>query len=105
MLASENNEYTIAPVNIPGLATEHEKIGSPFGVCLDHEGNLIISDWAKNNIRKLDIAKNFELSTLPVKVFGPLKGPCGVCVDKAGNIYVAEYSSNRITMISTDRRI
>jgi sugar lactone lactonase YvrE len=73
----------------------------PFGVCLDHDGNIIIADTYNNKIRKI---KNDFVSTIAGSKKGIHDGiifnkPTGVCVDYQGNILVTSTENHQIIKI------
>jgi len=90
----------------------------PYGICLDNEGNLIVSDWENSNIRKLDISgSRVKHTCIAGKIAGfgdgkggtvdttRFQGPCGVKIDSIGNIYIADYLNHMIRKISNETLI
>ena len=82
----------------------------PSGICVDNDGNIIVSDSNNHNIRF--IKPDGTVSTLAggsTKGFRDGKGadvlfnsPRGVCVDNDGNIFVADSSNRKIRVIKPD---
>jgi len=82
---------------------------NPYGLALDGDGNLYVSDVSNHRIRK--IGTDGMVTTLAGKRqgFSDRKGtlamfnhPYGVAVDKSGNVFVADSYNNRIRMITPD---
>jgi sugar lactone lactonase YvrE len=87
----------------------------PYGVCLDNEENLIVSDWSSSNVRKLELAgPKVKHTNIAGKISGfgdgkgsdlentQFQGPCGIKIDSLGNIYIADYLNHMIRKISND---
>ncbi|MCJ8329851.1 MAG: hypothetical protein HRT89_24045 [Lentisphaeria bacterium] len=71
------------------------KNGKPEDLCLDKDGNLLVTDTHYSRIVRFS-PKGKVLDT-----FGKYGGgegefiyPVGICIDKLGNIYVSEYGDN-----------
>eukprot|EP01124_Arcella_intermedia_P028945 TRINITY_DN6008_c0_g1_i3.p1 TRINITY_DN6008_c0_g1~~TRINITY_DN6008_c0_g1_i3.p1 ORF type:complete len:625 (+),score=171.49 TRINITY_DN6008_c0_g1_i3:24-1877(+) len=81
----------------------------PRGVCVDHEGNIFVSELQSHKIRK--ISKDGIVSTLAgstkgfedgVGVNAKFNGPSGLCVDLEGNIIVCDFRNHKIRKIRKD---
>ncbi|MCC6989029.1 MAG: immunoglobulin domain-containing protein [Acidobacteria bacterium] len=77
----------------------------PFGVALDTDGNLYITDKENNLIRKSTPAGNVTTLAGLATVSGSTDGrgrearfgaPMGIAADRQGNVYVADADANRI---------
>ena len=86
--------------------------GSPWGICMDNNGNLYFADISYNNISK--ITPNGILSILAgpgtVQNDGYIDGigtaarfqsPREICIDQNGNLYVADSGNHRIRKITS----
>jgi DNA-binding beta-propeller fold protein YncE len=83
----------------------------PFGVAVDHRGNVIIADAGHSN--RIRIITQDGVKTIAGSDEGFRDGdalraqfntPSGIAIDKAGNIIVADTSNNRIRKLSADAR-
>ena len=64
---------------------------TPWGVCVDASGNILVADYGNNTIKRMN-ADGSNIVTLG-SVFSY---PDGVCVDASGNILVADTSNSAI---------
>ncbi|MCX2741717.1 NHL domain-containing protein [Pontibacter anaerobius] len=86
-------------------------IGDLYGLAIDKAGNLYLSDWLNNVVRKLNAADG-TISTVAgngkagaIGDNGPatsarLDGPHGLAFDAADNLYIADAFNNKIRMVS-----
>jgi len=83
------------------------RFADPYGITVDHQGNIIVADLSNNKIRRIDAAG--IVSTLAGTGNGFADGagagaqfsqPTDVCVDVDDNIYVADLGNHRIRKIS-----
>lgn len=90
----------------PGVDAQFSQ---PEGVCIDPQGNIIVTDRTNNRIRK--ITPNKMVSTIAGNEKGYGDGNVAVAkfsfpwrsdVDAQGNIYVADRDNHRIRKIATD---
>src|SRR6476646_9255175 len=85
-----------------------------LGVAADNAGNVYVTDYGDNRIRKVDRAGIISTvagrGTLGQSGFsgdgGPavnaeLKGPSGIALDRAGNLYIADTGNGRIRKVDT----
>ncbi len=87
------------------------KLQGPYGVAVDVAGNLYISDYAVNAIRKVDASG--IITTVAgtgtggysgdggSAVSAQLNSPRGVAADAAGNLYIADTANNVIRKVDT----
>jgi trimeric autotransporter adhesin len=87
----------------------------PLGVAVDPLGNLLISDYGNNRIRK--VAPTGVISTVAgtgvsaytgdghAAVDAAISGPIGLALDATGNIYFADSGNSRVRKISTSGTI
>ena len=80
----------------PGSSAQ---FGYPSDICRDAAGNLYVSDWGNNAIRK--ISPNGTVGTLLGTSAG-LNRPSGLSVDSQGNLYIADGQNNRILKVTPD---
>ena len=64
-------------------------LSNPYFVAVDGAGNVYISDYGNNAIKKWTTANN----TVTTLVSSGLINPNGVAVDGAGNIYIADFGN------------
>ncbi len=92
-----------------GLATS-ALLNLPFVVAVDPTGNLYISDFGNNRIRKVSIGMITTVAGNGTSGFSgdggsaasaQLHAPSGMAFDSTGNLYVADYQNNRVRVIST----
>jgi sugar lactone lactonase YvrE len=86
------------------------QIRRPYGIGMDHAGNLLIADSDNHRIRKVDTSG--VITTIAGTGVGGYSGdngpatsaqlanPRGVGADAAGNVFVADSSNNRIRRIT-----
>jgi len=92
-----------------GPATSAE-LASPYGIAVDTDGNLYVTDTWNNRIRK--VTPSGTISTVAgngTEGYGgdggpatsaQLSGPRGVAVDAGGNLYIADTDNNRIRKVT-----
>ena len=103
--------------NIPATDAElNFKNGFP-GIAVDKLGNVYISDYKNNRIRKIDAVT--KLITTIVNTSGTggysgdkglatsakISGPAGILVDNNGNIYFADNNNSRIRRVDAATKI
>jgi uncharacterized protein (TIGR03437 family) len=76
-----------------GLATE-ARLSSPYGLAVDHFGNLYIADLGNRCVRR--VARDGTIST----VTGLFLAPRNVAVDAGGNLYVSDFEANRVYRVT-----
>lgn len=80
---------------LDGPGKTEARFSLPQGLQLDHEGNIIVADSKNNAIRKIDLKRNFNVTTVATG----FQSPYGVAIDKKGNIFVSDYGNNAIKVI------
>jgi sugar lactone lactonase YvrE len=106
-VAGDGGEYRFS-----GMANEFStSLSRPYGIALDAEGNLLITDSDSHLLRRWDRKKKIitrQAGSGQASFTGdggdPLSGslnyPFGVLVDGAGNVYIADTFNHRIRMIA-----
>ena len=96
--------------NGDGIPATEAWLSEPNGVAVDGDGNLYISDWLNNRIRKVDTSGT--ISTIAgngTAGFGGDGGPAtsamvnnteDVAVDASGNLYIADTFNSRIRVVN-----
>jgi uncharacterized protein (TIGR03437 family) len=110
------NMTTVAGTGTPGFSGDggpatSAQISAPHYVMVDQAGNVYISDYGNNRVRKVDTAGIISTvagtgSVLFAGDGGPatgasLSGPLGLAVDSAGNLYIADSNHDRIRKVDT----
>jgi uncharacterized protein (TIGR03437 family) len=97
-----------------GLATS-ASISNPTGVAVDAAGNIYITDYTHNRVRKVSAATGiittiagngnalYSKDNVPATSTGI--DPFDVAVDSASNVYIADQLNNRIRKIGADGTI
>ncbi|CAL1517227.1 IPT/TIG domain-containing protein [Chitinophaga sp. MM2321] len=110
MIAPDGVVTTIAGDGVSGYkdgAAAAARFADPYGITVDHAGNIIVADLSNNKIRK--ITAEGIVSTVAGTSNGFANGagggaqfsqPTDVCVDADDNIYVADLGNHRIRKIS-----
>jgi hypothetical protein len=108
---------TVAGTGIAGYSGDNgpatkAQLSDPFGLAVDAAGDLYISDYANNVVRKV-IANTGTITTYAGSTTatslgdnGPatsaqLPAPAGLALDTAGNLYIADYLHVRKVTAST----
>jgi len=84
------------------------RFNQPINICFDGEGNMLVSDFINQRIRK--ISSDMQVTTIAgTGAAGYQNGPAdqakfnyprGICVDDAGNIFIGDSWNHRIRKIS-----
>ena len=100
----------MAGYNGDGIPATHALLDFPTGITVDRAGNLYISDWLNNRIRKVDT--NGTISTIAGNGMQGFAGdggpatsamlflPLDVAVDGSGNVYIADWINFRIRVVN-----
>jgi sugar lactone lactonase YvrE len=97
-----------------GPATK-AKLNFPMSVEVGKDGNVYISDWGNNRIRRVQPdgiittfagngEKGFSGDGGPA-IEAALNGPVGLAADAAGYLYIADSGNNRVRVVGPDGRI
>lgn len=97
--------------NGDGILATNAQLNYPNEVAFDTNGNLYISDWQNQRVRKIDKVTGIITTIAGTGVGGyngenipaiaaQINGPCGIIFDNAGNIYFADYVGHRIRKIT-----
>jgi len=93
-----------------GHPADSAELHNPQGVCLDQAGNLYITDWYNDVVRKVN-ATTHIITTVCGNGSGGFGGdngpatsahmekPSTTWVDAIGNIYIADYGNNRVRKV------
>jgi hypothetical protein len=86
------------------------KFNQPINICLDEAGNMFVSDFLNQRIRK--ISPDMMVTTIAGSgIAGLQDGPAdqakfnyprGICLDDTGNIYIGDSWNHRVRKISLD---
>jgi len=89
---------------------EEAKFNQPINIYMDGEGDMYVSDFLNQRIRK--ISADMQVTTIAGSGVAGLQNgqaaqaqfnyPRGICVDDNGNIYIGDSWNHRIRKISTD---
>lgn len=84
------------------------RFNDPYNICIDPAGNVYVSDFLNQRIRKISTA-GIVSTVAGTGVAGYLDGPDsiaqfnyprGICIDAAGNLYVSDSWNHRIRKIT-----
>jgi streptogramin lyase len=87
---SGNFGYTDGPSATASFKT-------PTGLATDNQGNVYVTDFGNNVIRKIDPSGTVSTFAGGSSNFN---GPSGVAVDASGNVYVADQNNNQIKKVT-----
>ena len=87
------------------------RLALPEGVAVDNSGNVYVSEYWNNRVRRVDRAgtitpfagtgkRGFSGDGGPA-VAAQFDGPYGLAVDNSGNLYIADSGNNRIRRVDT----
>jgi sugar lactone lactonase YvrE len=98
------------------LAANVSALSQPFGLAIDAQGNVYISDTGNHRIRK--VAAGTQLMTTiagngsagfsnegGVATTASLSVPRGIALDAAGNLYIADSGNNRIRRVDAGTQV
>jgi sugar lactone lactonase YvrE len=95
-------------------ATE-AKFYFPMSVAFDAAGNLFISDWGNNRVRRVDAATGLITTVAGTGVAGNngsegpatttrLYGPQGIAFDAAGNLFITDSGNHRVRRVNAQTK-
>jgi DNA-binding beta-propeller fold protein YncE len=83
--------------------SNQSQFNQPYGIAVDQEGNVYVSDYQTDSIQKFSSTGTFLLSWGQTGANdGEFNSPCGICVDESGNVYVADMENNRIQVFNSN---
>jgi sugar lactone lactonase YvrE len=101
--------------NGDGIPATQASLFLPTGVAVDKSGNVFVSDWLNNRIRKVDTSG--IISTIAGTGISGFSGdggpgtsaelfePSDVATDSAGNIYIADWINYRVRVLDSSGTI
>lgn len=98
-IAPGGSVTTLAGNGSPGMVNHtvgtSAAFNQPWGIVVDSAGNLFVSDFNNNLIRKI-------MASGAVSTFASanLNGPSGMAIDSSYNLYVASYSDSRLVKVT-----
>jgi sugar lactone lactonase YvrE len=92
-----------------GLAV-NALLNAPYRVALDAQGNLFISDYANNRVRRVDVVTGIITTVAGTGIAGvdgdggaatlaSLYGATGLTLDSSNNLYIAQAASARVRVV------
>ncbi|HKM67458.1 MAG TPA: choice-of-anchor D domain-containing protein [Candidatus Acidoferrum sp.] len=112
IVASTGNIITVAGTGTPGyngdnIAANIAEIGFPYGIFVDHSGNIFFGDQINNRVREVVASTGLIQSVAGNGVLGfsgdggsansaELAYPESVATDSNGNLFIADTYNNRI---------
>ncbi|MCX6273027.1 MAG: T9SS type A sorting domain-containing protein [Bacteroidetes bacterium] len=111
-LLTNDSSFTVAGTGVAGFLDGpalQAKFNSPSGICCDYQGNVYVSDFQNQRIRKISNGVVTTIAGTGLAGFqdGPgntakFNYPRGICIDDTGNLYVADSWNHRIRKITPD---
>jgi sugar lactone lactonase YvrE len=82
-----------------GNRADYARMDKPLGVAVDDAGNIYISDWNNNVIRKVDTTGIINT------IVSDVRYPLGLDVDSSGNLYIADRGYERILKLQANGQL
>lgn len=112
-ISTDGEVSTYAGTGVAGYLdgpADEAKFNQPINICMDVDGNMFVSDFLNQRIRK--ISSDMTVTTIAgTGIAGLQDGPAdqakfnyprGICLDDTGNLYIGDSWNHRIRKISTD---
>jgi len=101
-IATDGTISTVAGDGFPGFRGDGgpastARLNTPYGVAVDHAGNLFIADLGNNRVRK--VSPDGSITTVPGT--DKLLAPRNVAVN-AGTLYISEFGGHRVWRLGSD---
>ncbi|MEN6342514.1 MAG: PKD domain-containing protein, partial [Methanospirillum sp.] len=85
------------------FGTGDGQFSSPFGVAVDPDGNVYVTDALNNRTQKFSSDGDYLAQWGgPGTGNGQFNIPTGIAVDAAGNVYVADYGNSRVQKFTSE---
>jgi sugar lactone lactonase YvrE len=93
-----------------GFPAAMASLNGPIGLVFDAAGNLFISEFNGNRVRRID-AQTSIITTVAGNgmpdwsgdggpaAFASLSGPAGLAIDRSGNLYIADSNNGRVRRV------
>ncbi len=92
----DNSGYEI-DVIWGGMGTGPENLSLPFGIAVDNEAHVYVTDIMKRRVQKFDSAGNFITTWGEAGIWaGQFNQPEGLAVNSEGRVYVTDRGHNRV---------
>jgi uncharacterized protein (TIGR03437 family) len=118
-IAADGSIQTVAGTGAAGFAGDGgpanaAQLNQPYGLALDHAGNLYIADLGNGRVRKIatdgmiqTVAGGGALPATSIGQGGPaasaqLSQPRNVALDAAGSLYISDFGANQIYQVASN---